>query len=274
MPRLPFRGPCPALQQRLLLIAVLLGAIPACGAPAAEPSLTIGVAASLRPAVEKLAQGFDSDITIIAGASGTLAAQLRQGAPMDLFISADQHFTDALAASGILSPDSIAGLARGELVAVTTLPPSPNSALDDAAEFAAEPFIRHVALANPELAPYGAAARQYLRNAGMWDIIASRIVYGENAAQTLQFVAAGSADLGFVPLSLALASGEPKLRRLAPLPPKASADLVVTAGVVSASPQAGLAERFLTYARGEASGEAWERYGYASLNGVEDAKRK
>ncbi len=278
MSGLPVRGFPPSLRARLALLAVSLAGISACAAPGStDAALTVGVAASLQPVVDELARDFDGRVTLAAGASGALAAQVRQGAPIDLFISADRRFTDELASSGLLDSASVAHLAKGELVAVTTLPALQPSAASpapaaDPAGLAAAPSTRHVALANPELAPYGAAARQYLADAGVWDVISDKLVYGENAAQTLQFVATGNAEVGFVPLSLALASTERDLRLLDALDADASSALVVTAGVVIGARQAQLAEQFIAHAQNPSAGAVWERYGY-TLPGESEGAR-
>ena len=102
-------------------------------------------------------------------------------------------------------------------------------------------------------------------------MIGEKIVYGENAAQALQFVASGSAEIGFVPISLVLTPSAASLRRLDALPAEVSAGLVVTAGVVEGSANAELAERFAAHARSSAGAPAWERYGYVQLHGEEGA---
>ncbi len=268
LPSLSRLSACPSAPARLVLLAAALGALTGCAAEtSASPTVIVGAAASLRPVVEELADGFGAEVTVVAGSSGALAAQVRQGAPVDLFISADDRFTTELARDGFLRAESVGELARGELAAVTTLPDSPT----DAAKLAASADVRRVALANPELAPYGAAARRYLRDAGVWNVIGEKIVYGENAAQALQFVASGSAEVGFVPISLALTPGAASLRRLDTLPAEVSAGLVVTAGVVEGSANAELVERFMAHARSAAGAPAWERYGYVQFGGEEGA---
>ncbi len=250
---------------RLLLVVILAG-LAACVAPSPErPTLTVGSAASLRPVVEELAQAFEPDVTIVTGASGTLATQVRQGAPIDVFISADARFTTNLANDGFLDQASLAELARGELIAITTL----ESASADPLSFIAEDRVKHIALANPDLAPYGAATRRYLEGTGVWDRIADKVVYGENVAQALQFVASGNAEVGFVPLSLTLASQSEVLRSLDALPAEASSSLVVTAGAATATEQKDLAERFIGFLKDASSGPVWKRHGYAPLTGAE-----
>ena len=151
--------------------------------PESEPVLLAGVATSIRPVVAELAARFEADhgisVTLVAGASGTLAEQLRQGAPFDLIVSADSRYTSSLTAEGLLDPDSIAVLATGELVAITNR----DDPADDAATLLRDSTVQHVALANPDLAPYGDAARRYLQDQHLWKETAERVVYGENVAQ-------------------------------------------------------------------------------------------
>ena len=119
-----------------------------------------------------------------------------------------------------------------------------------------------MALANPEIAPYGEAAVRYLRDTGLWEEAAERIVYGENVAHAFQFVASGNAELGFVPRSLFIASDARVLRALGPLPPEASAGLQVTAGVSEESEAEDIARRFIASLIDAAAIETWRQFGY------------
>ena len=245
-----------------VLAAVLLASTACQSSQRDRPELVVGVAASLRPVLTELAERFERQheaaVTVAAGASGALSAQIRQGAPMDLFISADQRFTAELASDGLLDPSSLAGLARGEMIAVTAM----SGPIGDVVGLLRRDSVQRVALANPGVAPYGAAARRYLIEAGVWNAIEAKVVYGENAAQAFQFVASGNADVGFVPRALVLASPAADVRTLAPLPPEASASLIVTAGIPAAAEREGLARRFLSFLAAADSLTVWERTGY------------
>ena len=253
---------------RVLAAALALAALAAaCASPSAEreAELLVGAAASLRPVAEAFAERFEADsgaaVTIVTGSSGALAEQLRQGAPLDLILSADERRIAALDADGLLAPGSVHHLATGELVAVTILPGG-----NDAASLLRSGRVRRLALANPELAPYGEAARRHLQNAGLWETAEPLAVYGASVAQALQYVAGGAAELGFAARSLlaadpgATASG---FRVLPSLPREASAGLRVTVGVSAASPNAKLAGEFADFLRGPARAEVWARFGYA-----------
>ncbi len=259
------------LTTALLLVLLTVACTPGEGED--PPALLVGVAASIQPAAEEFAARFESkhetSVTLVTGASGTLAEQLRQGAPLDLIISADSRYTSALAADGLLDPASAVVLATGELVAITIL----DGPADDVALLLRSGAVRQIALANPDIAPYGEAARRYLRDLGVWDEVAERIVYGENVAHAFQFVASGNAEVGFVPRSLVIASDSRGIRALAPLPPESNVGLQVTAGVSSESGAPDTAMRFIASMRDEQAVETWERFGYApqldKVGGVE-----
>ena len=245
----------------MLLALLATACIP--GEGASEPALLVGVAVSAQPVAAELATRFEAEygtsVTLVTGASGTLAEQLRQGAPLDLLISADNRYTSALTADGLLDPASVTVLAAGELVAITNR----NNLADDAASLLRSSAVRQVALANPDLAPYGEAARRYLQDAEIWDEAAGRVVYGENVAQAFHFVASGNAELGFVPRSLLIASDAEGVRALPSLPAEASAGLQVTAGVSVGSNAPDIAARFITSLSDAQAFDTWRRFGYA-----------
>ncbi len=245
----------------LLLMLLSIACTPA-GDPD-EPALLVGVAASIQPVAEEIAARFESEygtpVTLVTGASGILAEQLRQGAPLDLIVSADSRYTSTLADDGLLDPASTAVLATGELIAITGI----DDEADDVASLLRSGTVRRIALANPDLAPYGDAARRYLRDQGLWEVVAERVVYGENVAQAFQFVTSGNAEAGFVPRSLVIASDAQGVRTLAPLPAETSAGLQVTAGVSSESSAVEIAKRFIASMRDAQALETWRRFGYA-----------
>lgn len=262
----------PRIAACALAVSLALGAfaaLAACVAPQAErePELLVGVAASLRPVAEAFAERFEAErgatVTLVTGSSGALAEQLRQGAPLDIILSADARRIAALAADGLLAPGSVLHLATGELVAVTNLQ-SANEGANDVASLLRDGRVRRIALANPELAPYGEAARRYLQDAGLWEAAEPLAVYGASVAQALQYAASGAAELGFVARSL-LADGAAAnfLRALPPLPKDASDELRVAIGVSEASPNAKLAGEFADFLRDPARAGVWPRFGYA-----------
>jgi len=190
----------------LAALAVLLGA---CGGPAKPQTLSIAAAADLRFAMEALARDFHAshpavEVRPAYGSSGNFYAQIRNGAPFDLFLSADMDYPRRLASEGVAVRDSVFVYAVGHIVVWARA----NSPLDVARlgmRALQADSVQHIAIANPQHAPYGRAAEAALKSAGVYDRLAPRLVLGENIAQTLEFVESGAADVGIVALSLALA---------------------------------------------------------------------
>lgn len=190
---------------------LLIGWLLAAGswpATAQAERLTVAAAADLRSALPALLEVYAQshpqvDVRVSYGSSGKLATQIEQGAPFDVYFSADESYPLRLQAQGLtLAPPQRYALGRLAIrvAAHMDLPAGLAELLD--ARYA------HVAMANPEHAPYGARARQALQGLGLWDALAPRIVYAENVAQALQWVDSGAADAGIVALALLPAGGE------------------------------------------------------------------
>ncbi|MCB0686450.1 MAG: molybdate ABC transporter substrate-binding protein [Saprospiraceae bacterium] len=166
------------------------------------PSIMIAVAANMQFAMDELILAFTKDsgteCEVTISSSGKLTAQIQQGAPFDIFVSANMKYPNTIAESG-LAVGAPKVYAHGKLVLWTMredLDPVPESLLNAS--------VRHIALANPETAPYGEAALQILRNLNLWDILQKKLVFGESIAQTNQFVMTKAADIGFTAMSVVL----------------------------------------------------------------------
>ena len=182
------------------LMALLLGL----AAQAQAGKITIAAAADLKFAMDEIVVQFkkahpQDSVETIYGSSGKFHTQIQQGAPFDLFFSADIAFPQALATAG-LAASSAKPWAVGRIVLWSGSRDASKMTLADLAG----PSVRKIAIANPKHAPYGKRAEEALRSAGLWDKLESRLVYGENIAQTAQFVQTGNADVGIIALSLAL----------------------------------------------------------------------
>ncbi|WP_229838730.1 molybdate ABC transporter substrate-binding protein [Roseivirga thermotolerans] len=158
-------------------------------------SLTIATAANMQFAMNALVEAYEAETgtqcEIILGSSGKLTAQIQEGAPYDLFFSADMKFPEALKATGNTIGEPII-YAQGQLVLWT----SRKSPLHRVIEITRKE-TNHIALANPKTAPYGEAAIQVLRNLDLYDMVNSKLVYGESISQVNQFVISGAAEYGF-----------------------------------------------------------------------------
>lgn len=215
-----------------ILVAVLLGVC----AQAAD--LLVAAAsdlAPLNPAFEKSFTGAKLRFTV--GSSGSLARQIENGAPYDVFLSASEQYVKALAASGELDPATVVVYATGRL-GLWSADGSVRS-IDDLTN----PEIKHIAIPNPEFAPYGIAARKALENRGLWKRIEPKIVYGENVRQALQFAETRNADA--VITSWTLLEGRGIL-----LPAEWHDPIRQAGGVVKRTSQAGAAREFLKFLLG------------------------
>lgn len=188
-------------------IALVLLALLGAGAlPAQSAQLHVAVAANFTAPLERLAPMFEqasgNQLIISAGSSGQLYSQIRQGAPFDVFLSADTNKPRQLESQGLTVPDSRFIYAVGTLVLWS---PRPELIDSDGRILAAQTY-RFLGIANPQTAPYGTAAQQVLTRLGLWDRLNQehRIVIGEDITQTWQFAATGSAELAFVALSQVL----------------------------------------------------------------------
>ena len=224
-------------------MAVVVG----CTAPGPGiPEIVVGTASSLEPALRAFADSFEEEenvrVTLLPGASGVIARQIEEGAPIDVFASADPAYTQRLADGGFVEPASVRSFGEGRLVVVSTF--SVRGGGDWTSPLRSSEKLRYVAIANPRTAPYGAAARDALTSAGLWDALAPKIVYGESVAQVLQFVRTGNADVGLVARSL-VDAGLAEGLHVADVDPSAYRPIAETAAVVSASEHPLLAQRFV-----------------------------
>ena len=172
--------------------------------------VSIAAAAGLRYALDDLISAFveqtpgGAEVSVSYGSSGSLYAQLVNGAPFDLFLSSDVEYPHRLVEQGGAAPDGLFVYATGRLAIWA---PSGSPAAVDVREFDAltNLAVTRVAVANPEHAPYGRAALEAMQWAGVFEVVAPKLVYGENVSQALQFVQSGAAEVGIVALSLAAA---------------------------------------------------------------------
>ncbi len=166
--------------------------------------ITIAAAADLKFAMDEIVTGFKksqpgSDVEVIYGSSGKFNTQIQQGAPYDIFFSADIAYPRELAKSG-LAASVVKPYAVGRIVLWSNSMDAAKMTLASLAD----PKITRIAIANPKHAPYGKRAEEALQAAGLWDKVQSKLVFGENIAHAAQFVQTGNAQVGVIALSLAL----------------------------------------------------------------------
>jgi molybdate transport system substrate-binding protein len=213
----------------LTRVALLFGGVAlllaACGGADGRTTVQVAAASNLQIAFEELRPVMERecgcDVVFAFGSSSLLREQVAAGAEFAVFFSADHAFVDALVEEGAVLPDSVVEYAHGRIVLVTREGIPPVSAV---ADLTREDLSR-IAIANPRTAPYGRVAQQALEAAGVWEAIASHIVYGENIRQATDYVLSGNADAGIVALSLLANTGaeyvEVPLDLYAPIPQSA-----------------------------------------------------
>jgi len=174
---------------------------------APQHELTVAAASDLTPAFEELGREFESatktKVVFMFGSTGMLTSQIENGAPVDLFAAANVSYLDQLEQKGLIIPDTKAVYARGRIT-LWTSNDSPVR-LQGIADLA-RPEVQRIAIANPDHAPYGLAAKQALQSAGIWERVQPKLVYGDNIRQTLQYAETGNVEVAIVSLSLSVPS--------------------------------------------------------------------
>ncbi len=238
-------------------------------------TLRIAAAADLQFVLPDLASQYKKQtgakVAITYGSSGNFFAQIQNGAPFDLFLSADLDYPKKLTQAGLAESDSLQIYAAGRLA--LWLPP--NSPLDPngGLKTLLDPRIQKIAIANPEHAPYGRAAVAALQNAGLYDQLKPKLVFGENISQAAQFVQSGSAQAGLIALSLALSPAMKNGKRWdIPLDSYPSMEQAVV--ILKSSPNKQAALSFLAFLKSPQSRATFDRYGYAAPSSFTAAGQK
>lgn len=249
---------------RLAWLAFALGVHALPGSAAGEPA--VAAAADLKFALGEIAEHYEKEtgrsVKLAFGSSGNFARQIPQGAPFDLFLSADEDYILKLAAQGFLRDEgALYAIGRIALLVPHGSPLKADDALRDLLAALADGRLRRFAIANPEHAPYGRAARAALQRVGAWDALQGKLVLGENVAQAAQFATSGSAQGGIVAWSLVKS---PEVARLGPAvllpehwhpPLRQRMALTRRAGAE--------ARQFYDYLQQPAARAVFERYGFA-----------
>jgi len=165
--------------------------------------LVVAAASNLTDAFAEIGPRFTSKtgirVVFSFGATADLAKQIENGAPFDVFAAADTEHVEQLEGKGLLQPGTRALYARGRLV--MWLPPGSNLKAERIQDITAKPFER-IAIAKPDVAPYGRATVESLRALGIWNDVEKKVIYGQNVSQTKQYAATGNAEVAFIPLAL------------------------------------------------------------------------
>lgn len=247
----------------ILLVTLLSAAAQTQPKPA---ELTVAAAADLSSALKDIAVRYEHKtgvrVKLSFGASGMLTQEIQNGAPFDVFLSADMDYPRHLVSSGDAEGASLAQYARGKLV----LWVPHDSHLDLEAKgmkVLLEPMVKKIAIANPQHAPYGRAAVAALKHAGLYDQVHDRLVLGENVSQAAQFVESGNAQAGFVALAHAKAPGMSGRGKYSEVPAADYPPLDQGVVILSHSQHKREAEDFLKYLESPDAAEILRNYGFS-----------
>jgi molybdate transport system substrate-binding protein len=233
----------------------------ACGSHATLPArdeINVATAANLTRVFVELGQIFERETGIHLvtsfGATTQLAQQIEHGAPYDVFAAADTEHVDELARKGLILGDTRAIYARGRLVLWVPDSHTPVDRLEDLARA----DVTHIAVANPQLAPYGRAAVETLRALHLWEAVQPRIVFAQNVLTATQYAATGNADAAFTALALVYDRAGRKIE----VPAHLHAPIDQAIAVLRSSSKPEQARKFVAFIAGRQAREVFKRYGY------------
>jgi len=243
--------------RRLVLLATF-----ATASCARAGEVQVAVAANFSVPMQRIAAAFTATTGHVArvavGATGKLHAQVQAGAPFEVLLAADDETPRKLVAQGQAVAGTPFTYAIGKLVLWSSSP----GVVDAQGAVLASGRFRHIALANPKLAPYGAAALEVLKARGLAETLAPRIVLGETIAQAYQFVATGNAELGFVALSQVNAPGKPIEGSWWLVPASLHGEIRQDAVLLKPGERNPAARALLAFLKTEAARQLIEAYGY------------
>lgn len=244
---------------RTLLLA--LGCIsPICAAQ----ELSVAAAADLQFAMEDIAGRFQKEtgktVKPIYGSSGNFYQQIQNGAPFDVFLSANLDYPKKLEAAGLAEPGTYYEYARGKLV--VWVPSDSKLDLSSGMKALLNPSVKKIAIANPQHAPYGQAAVAAMQQEKIYDGLKDKFVLGENISQTASFVASGAADAGILALSLAISPNMKSKGRYVEVPAGEYPPIEQACVIVTSSKSKVAAREFLSFVKTAAIREVLRSYGF------------
>ena len=222
------------------------------------PELIVAAAADLVFALREIAPLFEKEhqvkVTLVFGSTGQLTQQIQHGAPVDVFFAANEAFVDDLRAKGAVLSNSVESYAQGEIVLATQ---KARPALLTLKDLTRED-VKRVAIANPDHAPYGMAAREALISSGVWARVQPKLVYGENIRQALQFLQTGNVDAAVLARSVAQAPEVQSTR----IDQSLYKPIVQAAAVTARSKNPKLARAFVQFVNGTQGRPIMKRFGF------------
>jgi molybdate transport system substrate-binding protein len=252
--------------RRLSLIVVLaVGFISQCAAQ----EITVAAAADLQFAMQDVAARYQKEVgktvKVIYGSSGNFYQQIQNGAPFDIFFSANLDYAKKLEDAGLAEPGSFYPYAKGKIV--IWVRNESKLDLNSGMKVFLNPSVKKIAVANPLHAPYGQAAVAAMQKENIYDQIKDKFVLGENISQTASFVVSGSADVGVVALALALSPNMKDKGRYVEVPAGEYPPIEQACVVLASSKNKEAAKQFLLFVRTAAIGDVLRSYGFDVMGG-------
>jgi molybdate transport system substrate-binding protein len=232
--------------------------------------ITVAAAADLQFAMQDVAARFQQEtgktVKLIYGSSGNFFQQIQNGAPFDMFLSANLDYPKKLEAAGLIEPGSYYQYAKGKIV--IWVPKESKLDLSSGIRALLDPSIKKIAVANPQHAPYGQAAVAAMQKEDVYEKVKDKLVLGENISQTASFVVSGSADVGIVALSLALSPNMKDKGRYAEIPGDEYQPIEQACVIISSSVNKETARRFLAFVKTAAIADVLRSYGFEVQGGA------
>ncbi len=258
---------CRLLRLGLIACLVLACWLPVPRAESADREITVAAAADLSSALQEVAANYEKRTGVVVklsfGASGALTQQIQNGAPFDVFFSADMDYPRQLIAGGQADGATLYRYAVGQLV-LWVPKDSPLGLERKGMDVLLDPSVKKISIANPQHAPYGRAAVAALKHYGLYGKLGDRLVLGENVAQAAQFVESGNAQVGLVALAHAMAPAMQGKGRYWVVPADAYPALDQGVVLISHSPHQEDAAAFLRFMKTEEAAGMLRRYGFTS----------
>ncbi|HZR59219.1 MAG TPA: molybdate ABC transporter substrate-binding protein [Terriglobales bacterium] len=230
----------------------------------AAEDITVAAAADLQFAMQDISNRFEkktgNTVKVIYGSSGNFFQQIQNGAPFDVFFSANLDYAKKLEESGLAEPGSYYQYASGKIV--LWVPSKSKLDISSGLNVLLDPAVKKIAIANPQHAPYGQAAEAALRTEKIYDKVSSKFVLGENISQTASFVVSNAADIGIVALSLALSPNMKDKGRSAEIPASDYPPIQQACVLLRISKSKGVAQQFLNFVKTPEIGELLRTYGF------------
>ena len=221
--------------------------------------LHVAAASDLIPAFEEIGKEFEATtktkVIFSFGSTGLLTRQIENGAPMDVFAAASVDYIDQLEQKGLILPDTKAVYASGR---ITLWTPKDSKLKIEKIDDLKNDEVKRIGIANPDHAPYGMAAREAMQSAGVWDAVKSKLVYGDNIRQTLQFAETGNVDVAIVALSLSKQSDG----RWTPVPQELHKPINQGLAVIRSTKNEKSAREFAAFVTGPKGRAILAKYGF------------